>query len=662
MASVPYQHSPVTIHYARTGLNIANTFLGGGDIAFQLNCFQLVADNPNFSGSNYVVNNTFKITVHYSDEFDFMDFNVENEGIGQIALNWENNNTPGNVLIATNSTDNFEDPVNGTSYNVGDALGTAEIIYYGNAGSFIHDNVSESSMYYYKAWPVDVNMNYGSGLSANIYSAGNVEFPIIADFNEGIPAGWTTSSNIQLYNWEIGTNSFVGASQYEGTNMIRINKRQPGVINANLITNPIIFSGLNYTLSFWVYRFSTNNNNDKLSVYVSDTNSTDNASLVKTIKLKYIFEPAEASAGWYNYTVDLSEYGASLGAVKYIIFNGYTSATRFGSVCLDLVKIENLPDFPQNEETTIDDVVIHPNVNLYYNHNMNANNPIITSLPNYENLGNKRVIGLTGYDNDIDVQVTAPAGNWYGRIYYAGSWHDANPRFIAEGDGDRIFTFEGVDFTAKDGEVFVFLNDGEDITLPVELSSFSATATASEYVTLNWETESESNLLGYNVYRSETENFSQAMRINTAIISATNQSQTSYYTYKDNEIESTSYYYWLEVAELANENSFHGPIAVTVEDEIQVEPINITQFSNFGPSPFSYETSASIRVKEGETATVTIYNLKGQVVTSEIFSAGEHEYIFKGRDRKNNKVANGVYFVRMTSPSTSKSFKIVKIK
>ncbi len=199
-------------------------------------------------------------------------------------------------------------------------------------------------------------------------------------------------------------------------------------------------------------------------------------------------------------------------------------------------------------------------------------------------------------------------------------------------------------------------------SLPVELSSFTAQAHANEYVTLKWVTESESNLQGYNVYRAETDNQDQAIRINPTMVAPANQTQTQTYTYTDSEVESTTYYYWLEVAELGNENSFHGPIVVTVEDEPVVPGITETTFRNFGPSPFTESTSTTVRVKEGETATVTIYNLLGQVVRRESFNAGEHNFEFNGRDLNNKKVANGIYFVRMTSPTQTKNFKIVKIK
>jgi hypothetical protein len=229
----------------------------------------------------------------------------------------------------------------------------------------------------------------------------------------------------------------------------------------------------------------------------------------------------------------------------------------------------------------------------------------------------------------------------------------------AEVDGLNVTVWILFAGGAKEAKDIIIVDDS---TLPVTLSSFTAVAHANEYVTLKWVTESESNLQGYNVYRAETDNQAQAIRINPTIVAPHNQTQTQTYTYTDNEVESTTYYYWLEVSELANENSFHGPIVVTVEDDPVVPGITETTFRNFGPSPFTTSTSTSLRVKEGETATVTIYNLLGQVVRRESFNAGEHNFEFNGRDANNKKVANGIYFVRMTSPTQTKNFKIVKIK
>lgn len=238
----------------------------------------------------------------------------------------------------------------------------------------------------------------------------------------------------------------------------------------------------------------------------------------------------------------------------------------------------------------------------------------------------------------------------------------------------RVY-LDGVDYYAGDftgGIVTVVINFTgakephtvviTEPTLPVELASFTAVAHADEYVTLKWITESESNLHGYNVYRAETASFEQAMRINPTVVEANNTTQTTTYTYTDTEVETATYYYWLEVSELSNENTFHGPIVVRVEDDPIIDSVTATTFRNFGPSPFTETTSTQLRVKAGETATVTIYNLLGQVVSRNSFDGGIHNFTFNGKDLNNKSVANGIYFVKMSSPSTSKSFKIVKIK
>jgi len=229
--------------------------------------------------------------------------------------------------------------------------------------------------------------------------------------------------------------------------------------------------------------------------------------------------------------------------------------------------------------------------------------------------------------------------------------------------------FEGP-FTGGVGTVTIYFDGAKapkeiiftESSLPVELASFTAVAHASQFVTLKWVTESESNLHGYNIYRAENASFNTAMRINPSVVVANNQAVTSTYTYTDNEVESATYYYWLEVSELSNENTFHGPIVVTVEDDPVIPGVTATEFRNFGPSPFSETTSTSLRVKEGETASITIYNLLGQVVARESFNAGEHNFVFNGRDSNVKKVANGIYFVRMTSPTTAKNFKIIKMQ
>jgi len=87
-------------------------------------------------------------------------------------------------------------------------------------------------------------------------------------------------------------------------------------------------------------------------------------------------------------------------------------------------------------------------------------------------------------------------------------------------------------------------------TLPVELSSFTATQSGMNSVRLLWVTQSETNVYGFKIYKSNQEELSQAQMLNV-LIDATNTSQMQVYVYVDEEIYSSGiYYYWLEVIDV----------------------------------------------------------------------------------------------------------------
>jgi len=221
-------------------------------------------------------------------------------------------------------------------------------------------------------------------------------------------------------------------------------------------------------------------------------------------------------------------------------------------------------------------------------------------------------------------------------------------------------------YTAKDAGVFEIIL-GTDLDLPVELSSFAAVATAQMFVNLAWTTESETNSLGFNVLRSEDNNINNAIRVNYQIIGGTNTSTTQNYTYVDNTVEpQTTYYYWLEMVNNDLSSTFSNYVMVTTNPTTPVVPTaNATVLRSAYPNPFRLSTSTTIAfdVKTGETASLTIYNVLGQVVKTYSLQAGPNQLItWNGRDDKGAVCGSGIYFYKLSSTSSNTTKKMVIVK
>ncbi len=199
-----------------------------------------------------------------------------------------------------------------------------------------------------------------------------------------------------------------------------------------------------------------------------------------------------------------------------------------------------------------------------------------------------------------------------------------------------------------------FLSDFEDAGepgLPVVLASFTALVTAQNSVQLTWVTQSESQMLGYRVYRSTTSEQGDLAQINQ-------------YTHTDSEVEiGNTYYYWLEAVDF-NSSAYHGPVSVTVQGNVPPVLPEVTTLRDAYPNPFraGSQTSIGAALKAGETGTVNIYNLQGQLVRSFAVQEGLQTLNWDGRDSRKQPCASGVYFYRLSTPSLNQTRKLVLMK
>ena len=78
----------------------------------------------------------------------------------EIRLDWIPNLSGHQVIVAVNTTDSFQNPTNGVSLSQGAALGSASVIYKGNATSFSHTGLIEGQTYHYQFWSVNSENQY----------------------------------------------------------------------------------------------------------------------------------------------------------------------------------------------------------------------------------------------------------------------------------------------------------------------------------------------------------------------------------------------------------------------------------------------------------------------------------------------------------------------
>ena len=188
-----------------------------------------------------------------------------------------------------------------------------------------------------------------------------------------------------------------------------------------------------------------------------------------------------------------------------------------------------------------------------------------------------------------------------------------------------------------------------DQNIPVELTSFEVRMGESG-VLLTWKTGSETENLGFHVYRSESEN-GEFVRVNTELIPGAGNSAIEHtYIYVDSEIEAgKTYFYKLVDVDFKGNVAFHGPISLYVDSTPQSLPVSYRLSQNF-PNPFNPSTSINFALVEAGKVKLSIYSTTGQLVRTLIsgdLAAGSHSIKWDGTDDASHKVASGVYMYKL---------------
>lgn len=199
-----------------------------------------------------------------------------------------------------------------------------------------------------------------------------------------------------------------------------------------------------------------------------------------------------------------------------------------------------------------------------------------------------------------------------------------------------------------------------DWLVAVEMDIFEASCVDGRTV-LHWRTRSETENLGFDIYRSETAQ-GEYQRINAQIVPAKGTSEHGEeYWYTDENVEAgRTYYYKLTDTDFAGQITYHGPVKV----EVNVLP-GAFDISQCYPNPFNPETEIEFTVKEGGVVRLAVYDVMGRFIRllyDGPANAGTHRIRWDGTNASGAKLSSGTYIIRMTADNFDKTRKVTLAK
>ena len=226
----------------------------------------------------------------------------------------------------------------------------------------------------------------------------------------------------------------------------------------------------------------------------------------------------------------------------------------------------------------------------------------------------------------------------------------------------------------QNGTEYALASENGENSLPISLAILNISLYNSKPL-IKWVTQSEINILGWNVYRSFSSDREEAFRINENIIPARGSSSenSEYEFYDEYPLEyNKTYYYWLEYVELSGITNFFGPLSITISNEELNEPEPIVLKSIFlqnYPNPFNPQTNISFKLPSkfsNVPLSIKIFNSKGQFI-KELYCGYVEENQIKtvewdGKDRFGKPVAQGIYYYILKSKKIHLTKKMVMIK
>jgi hypothetical protein len=194
-----------------------------------------------------------------------------------------------------------------------------------------------------------------------------------------------------------------------------------------------------------------------------------------------------------------------------------------------------------------------------------------------------------------------------------------------------------------------------NLIVPVELTSFTASATGSE-VTLNWTTATEVNNMGFEIERKMTnDNETAGWQVIGFKEGMGTTSEITTYNYSDDVslLNADKLTYRLRQID------YNGNFEYSEEIEVEIKPLTFSLEQNY-PNPFNPSTIIRFGIPSPSHVKLAVYNSIGEevaVLKNEMLEAGSYDINFDA-----SRLSAGVYFYSLKTDSYHSTKKMILIK
>ena len=302
-----------------------------------------------YNGSDYSLGVAASTTTNIAPPSSFTATTIS---ATQIDLAWTKNAFNSDVIIATNSTNTFGQPANGTAYSANDLLPTAgTVIYVGPLSAFNHTGLTPNQVtYYYKAWsydPTNNNIYSPSGVTANattFCSAAPIPYAEGFEYGGGLGCGTILDGNNNFDTWQIYSNY----QSHSGSYCLRI--FQAASDDWYFSNGLDLIAGTTYEVKFWYRNNSAIGNTHQFEVKwgnagnpAAQTNTIyNNGNLTATTTWIQItcssFTPVTSGIyfiGWHDYSAILPGHQLWIDDLEVTVTNIPASITWTGAANVD---------------------------------------------------------------------------------------------------------------------------------------------------------------------------------------------------------------------------------------------------------------------------------------------------------------------------------------